>query len=131
MAIQKELRRYSSQKSIRGLSHSSTSRPFSTRSKIKLTGARANRVTHRRSQDHQVAKATSMHRYVTTSLYSASEKEGSLQGDSGFYFIRTMVASGYWLGSKVKMSSSTPNLRWVNFMVIVVPSLLVSISRNI
>ena len=50
MAILKELRRYSSQKSIRGLSHSSTSRPFSTRSKIKLTGARANRVTHRRSQ---------------------------------------------------------------------------------
>ena len=51
MAILKELRRYSSQKSIRGLSHSSTSRPFSTRNKIKLTGARANGVTHRRSQE--------------------------------------------------------------------------------
>ncbi len=58
MVTPKELRRYSSLTSIRGLSRSSTLKPSSTRVKNKLTGARANRVTHRRSQEMNYDEAT-------------------------------------------------------------------------
>ena len=76
MAIQKELRRYSSQKSIRGLSHSSTSRPFSTRSKIKLTGARENRVTHRRSQDGTEERVIANAKFIQELLRKYCQSDG-------------------------------------------------------
>ena len=105
MAILKELRRYSSQKSIRGLSHSSTSRPFSTRSKIKLTGARANRVTHRRSQGADQTSA----RFSCFIYYPTSYKENIFLITGVLGIISAKRRHQIILTKKVVISLSTEN----------------------